>query len=177
MKKTLKIVMLLTLVFCLCLALAGCATAAEDGIAVTPIGAKAAELALDILATAAMAAIGVAGAWLAAKAGQNKKLTSISQAINQTILAAQLTVGELQQTMVEAMKAAAKDGKLTPAQIATLKVELQTKTRAKLADPVLQMLEASKTDVNALIQGAAEDLINQMHAATPVLIGQPVAGE
>lgn len=126
---------------------------------------------LDIIATLVIALIGVGGAYLAAKVGQNKKLANIGQAINQTILAAQLTVGELQQTVVDAAKAAAPNGKLTSGQIAALKRQLLTMTKEKLSNPVLQLLEASKTDVNALIQGAAEDLISQMHTN-----GQAVTG-
>lgn len=163
MKKLLKIMTVLVLALCLVLAMTGCAMAA-DGAAVNPITSGLLEVVADIVATAVMAAIGVLGAWLAAKFGQNKKLANIAQATGQVILAAQLTVGELQQTAVEAMKAAAPNGKLSDAQIADLKRQLLSKTAEKLSAPVVQLLEASKTDVNALIQGAAEDMINQMHA-------------
>lgn len=163
MKKTLKILAVLVMALCLVMAITGCAMAA-DGAAANPITTGLVELALDIVATIAMAAIGVVGAWLAAKLGQNKKLANIAQATNQVILAAQLTVGELQQTAVEAMKAAAPNGKLTKAQIAALNAQLLAKTTEKLSAPTVALLEAAKTDVNALIQGAAEDMINQMHA-------------
>ena len=163
MKKLLKIMTVLVLALCLVMAMTGCAMAA-DGAAVNPITNGLLEVVTDIVATAVMAAIGVLGAWLAAKFGQNKKLANIAQATGQVILAAQLTVGELQQTAVDAMKAAAPNGKLSDAQIADLKRQLLSKTAEKLSAPVVQLLEASKTDVNALIQGAAEDMINQMHA-------------
>lgn len=165
MKKLLKIMTVLVLALCLVLAMTGCAMA-TDGAAVNPITSGLLEAVADIVATAVMAAIGVLGAWLAAKFGQNKKLANIAQATSQVILAAQLTVGELQQTAVEAMKAATPNGKLSDAQIADLKRQLLSKTAEKLSAPVVQLLEASKTDVNALIQGAAEDMINQMHAPT-----------
>lgn len=167
MKKSFKIVAVLVMVLCLILALSGCAVAA-DGAAATPIVTGLLEVVMDVVATAAMAAIGVLGAWLAAKFGQNKKLANIAQATSQVILAAQLTVGELQQTTVEAMKAASPNGKLTEAQIAILKQQLLNKTAAKLSAPVVALLEAAKTDVNALIRGAAEDMINQMHAPAEI---------
>lgn len=167
MKKTLKIVAVLLMALCLVMAMTGCAMAA-DGAAANPIATGLLEVLMDIVATAVMAAIGVAGAWLAAKLGQNKKLANIAQATSQVILAAQLTVGELQQTAVEAMKAAAPNGKLTEAQIAILKQQLLNKTAEKLSAPVVALLEASKTDVNALIQGAAEDMINRMHAPAEI---------
>lgn len=165
MKKSLKIMTVLVLALCLVLALTGCAMAA-DGAAVNPITTGLVEMAMDIVKTIVVAALGVLGAWLAAKLGQNKKLANIAQATNQVILAAQLTVGELQQTAVEAMKAAAPNGKLTKAQITALNAQLLAKTAEKLSAPTVALLEASKTDVNALIQGAAEDMINQMHAST-----------
>lgn len=86
--------------------------------------------------------------------------------------AAQTTVGELQQTTVEAMKAAAADGKLTEDQIRTLKADLLRMTREKLAEPTVQLLEAAKLDINAMIQGAAEDLINQMHTTQQLIAGE-----
>ena len=164
MKKSIKIMAALAMALCLILALSGCAVAA-DGVGANPIATGLLEVVMDVVATAVMAAIGVLGAWLAAKFGQNKKLANIAQATSQVILAAQLTVGELQQTAVDAMKAAAPNGKLTDAQIAALKQQLLNKTAEKLSAPVVALLEASKTDVNALIQGAAEDMINQMHAS------------
>lgn len=46
---------------------------------------------------------------------------------------------------------------------------LLQRTSEKLTAPVVQMLEAAKLDVNALIQGAAEDMINSMHTTTSLL--------
>lgn len=117
---------------------------------------------LDIIATVVIALIGVGGAWLTTKIAQKTQLSNIGAAVAQVVQAAQLTVGELQQTTVEAWKAAAPDGKLTAEQIATLKRDLLNKTAAKLSAPVVQLLEATKTDVNAIITGAAEDLIGKM---------------
>lgn len=150
------------------LALAGCATATSEGGG-NPIATEAAIVALDIAATAATALIGVVGAWTLAKIGQNKSLSNLQAAIKQVIDAAQLTVGELQQTVVVGLKEAAPDGKLTPAQIEDLKRKLLQKTSEKLTAPAVQLLEAAKLDVNALIQGAAEDMINNMHTAATLL--------
>lgn len=118
--------------------------------------------ALEIVATLVIAVIGVVGAWVTAKIGQRTQLTNIGQAIAQVVHAAQLTVGELQQTTVDAWKEAAPDGKLTAEQIATLQRDLLNKTAAKLSAPVVRLLEATKTDVNAIITGAAENMISRM---------------
>jgi len=45
-------------------------------------------------------------------------------------------------------------------------------TREKLAEPTVQLLEAAKLDINAMIQGAAEDLINQMHTTQQLIAGE-----
>lgn len=152
-------------------ALAACAQTTETGTT-DPIILELVNVGLDILAKAAIAAIGLAGAWATAKIGQNNKLANIKAAIGQVTQAAQTTVGELQQTTVEAMKAAAADGKLTEDQIRTLKADLLRMTRKKLAEPTVQLLEAAKLDINAMIQGAAEDLINQMHTTQQLIAGE-----
>ena len=169
-KKALKAMLILTMLVTLCVALAACAQTTETG-ATDPIVLELVNVGLDILAKAAIAAIGLAGAW-AAKIGQNNKLANIKAAIGQVTQAAQTTVGELQQTTVEAMKAAAADGKLTEDQIRTLKADLLRMTREKLAEPTVQLLEAAKLDINAMIQGAAEDLINQMHTTQQLIAGE-----
>ena len=168
-KKAMKAMLILTMLVTLCVALAACAQTTETG-ATDPIVLELVNVGLDILAKAAIAAIGLAGA--TAKIGQNNKLANIKAAIGQVTQAAQTTVGELQQTTVEAMKAAAADGKLTEDQIRTLKADLLRMTREKLAEPTVQLLEAAKLDINAMIQGAAEDLINQMHTTQQLIAGE-----
>ena len=162
-KKALKAMLILAMLVTLCMSLAACAQTTETGTT-DPIVLELVNVGLDILAKAAIAAIGLAGAWATAKIGHNNKLANIK--------AAQPTVGELQQTTVEAMKAAAADGKLTEDQIRTLKADLLRMTREKLAEPTVQLLEAAKLDINAMIQGAAEDLINQMHTTQQLIAGE-----
>lgn len=117
---------------------------------------------LDIIATLVIALIGVGGAWLGKRIAQKTQLANITSAVSLVVQAAQLTVGELKQTTVDAWKTAAPNGKLTEEQIAILQQQLISKTIAKLSLPVLQLLLAAKTDVNAIIVGAGEDLINRM---------------
>ena len=146
-KKALKAMLILAMLVTLCMSLAACAQTTETGTT-DPIVLELVNVGLDILAKAAIAAIG------------------------QVTQAAQTTVGELQQTTVEAMKAAAADSKLTEDQIRTLKADLLRMTREKLAEPTVQLLEAAKLDINAMIQGAAEDLINQMHTTQQLIAGE-----
>lgn len=120
----------------------------------------------QVIATLLITLIGVLGAWLTAKAGKRVELTNINKAKDELILAAQQTVMELQQTVVEGMKAAAKDGKLTEDEITELSIMLLNKTKQKMSLPAIQLLEAAAVDVNALIRGAGEALIAELHDDT-----------
>ena len=121
------------------------------------------EVITQVLATALITLIGVLGTWLTAKVLKRVELTNINKAKDELILAAQQTVMELQQTVVEGMKAAAKDGKLTEDEITELSIMLLNKTKQKMSLPAIKLLEAAAVDVNALIRGAGEALIAELH--------------
>lgn len=117
----------------------------------------------QVVATMLITLIGVAGAWLTAKIGKKVELSNINRAKDELIAAAQQTVMELQQTVVEGLKNAAEDGKLTDEEITGLSITLLAKTKEKMSLPAIQLLEAAAVDVNALIRGAGEALISEMH--------------
>ena len=71
------------------------------------------ENAVNIAAAFFIALIGVFGAWLTAKLGKATQLDTVNHAQQELIKLTQITVGELKQTVVDGMKAAHKDGKLT----------------------------------------------------------------
>lgn len=119
----------------------------------------------QVLATLLITLIGVLGAWLTAKIGKRVELSNINKAKDELIIAAQQTVMELQQTVVEGLKDVAIDGKLSEEEIAELAGMLINKTKEKMSMPAIKLLEAAAVDVNALIRGAGEALINQMHEA------------
>ena len=118
------------------------------------------ETILQVAATLLITLIGVLGAWLTAQIGKNKQLSGIASATEQVIQAAQLTVGELQQTVVDRLK----DGglKLSEQQIAELGRVLLKMTYAKLSAPTTDLLKAAAVDVDALITGAAEDWLSKI---------------
>ena len=118
--------------------------------------------AVDIAAAFFIAIIGVFGAWLTAKLGKATQLDTVNRAQQELIKLAQITVGELKQTVVDAMKAAHADGKLTQDEISELGSLLYEKTTEKLSASALDALTAAKVDVSALITGAAEQLIASM---------------
>lgn len=124
------------------------------------------EVITNVLATVLITIIGVLGTWLTAKVLKRVELTNINKAKDELIEAAQQTVMELQQTVVEGMKAAAQDGKLSEDEITELSIMLLNKTKQKMSLPAIRLLEAAAVDVNALIRGAGEALIAELHDDT-----------
>ena len=122
------------------------------------------ENAVNIAAAFFIALIGVFGAWLTAKLGKATQLDTVNRAQQELIKLAQITVGELKQTVVDGMKAAHTDGKLTKEEIAQLGQLLFDKTTAKLSTSAIEVLTAAQVDISALITGSAEHLIGQMKA-------------
>ena len=120
------------------------------------------ENAVNIAAAFFIALIGVFGAWLTAKLGKATQLDTVNHAQQELIKLTQITVGELKQTVVDGMKAAHTDGKLTKEEIASLGQLLLNKTTAKLSNSALDVLTAARVDISALITGTAEQLISNM---------------
>ena len=62
------------------------------------------ETIVSVLANLAITLIGVAGAWLMAQIGKNQHLNTINAAVGELTNAAEQTVLELQQTVVDGLK-------------------------------------------------------------------------
>ena len=158
MKKKLILVLLALLM----LALPAVALADTGGTAGISVADILIENAVNIAAAFFIALIGVLGAWLTAKLGKSTQLDTVNRAQQELIKLAQITVGELKQTVVDGMKAAHKDGKLSKEEIAQLGHLLFEKTTAKLSASAMDVLTAAQVDISALITGTAEHLIGQM---------------
>ena len=124
----------------------------------------------QIVATLFITLIGVLGAWLTSKLAQRQELGSINTAMQEVILLAQQTAAELQQTVVDGLKAGRVDGKLTEAEIKALGETLITKTMEKMSAPTTKLLNAATVDVSALIKGAGESWINKMKTEQTVIL-------
>ena len=159
MKK--KLILILIALLMLALPAFALADAGGGGATVTDI---LIENAVNIATAFFIALIGVFGAWLTAKLGKATQLDTVNRAQQELIKLAQITVGELKQTVVEGMKAAHKDGKLTQEEIVQLGQLLFEKTAAKLSASAMDVLTAAQVDISALITGTAEHLIGQMKA-------------
>ena len=151
--------LILVLIALVLLALPAMALADTGGTYATDI---VIENAVEIAAAFFIALIGVFGAWLTAKLGKATQLDTVNHAQQELIKLAQITVGELKQTVVDGMKAAHEDGKLTKEEIAQLGQLLYEKTTAKLSASAMDVLTAAQVDVSALITGTAEQMIAGM---------------
>ena len=120
---------------------------------------------VQVAVSLVVALIGVAGTWLSIQIGKVKKLQTVQLATDEAKDAAITTVLELQQTVVDDLKAAAVDGKLTKEEIAKLKNDLISMSMAKLSDTSVKILTAAGVDISAIIAGAGETLIGKMHTS------------
>ena len=110
----------------------------------------------QVVASLLVTLIGVFGAWLTSKIGKRVELTNINKAKDELIAAAQ-------QTVVDKLKDAAEDGKLSNQEINELGTLLLKMTKEKMSLPSINVLVAAGVDIDALIRGAGEALINRMH--------------
>lgn len=122
------------------------------------------ETIVSIVANLAVTLIGVFGAWLLMQISKNQQLSTINTAVGELTSAAEQTVLELQQTVVDDLKAASADGKLTKDEITMLGKKLLEGTLAKMSDSAMNVLKAGNVDINAIITGAGEALIAKMKA-------------
>ena len=156
--------LILVLIALLMLILPTAALADTGGNVDTTVTGILIENAVNIAEAFFVALIGVFGAWLTSKLGKATQLDTVNRAQQELIKLAQITVGELKQTVVDGMKAASKDGKLSKEEIAQLGQMLFEKTTAKLSASAMDVLTAAQVDISALITGTAEHLIGQMKA-------------
>lgn len=117
------------------------------------------EMVAKIIGTILLMLIGVAGTWLTAKIAKRNELATIAAATNEATETAQRVVLELQQTLVEGMKASCEDGKLSESEIEHLGALLLDKAMAQLSEPAKNVLAAAGKDVSAIIQSAGEAMI------------------
>ena len=117
------------------------------------------ETVVSVVANLAVTLIGVLGAWLLMQISKSQKLSTINTAVDELTNAAEQTVLELQQTVVDDLKAASADGKLTKDEIEVLGKKLIDGALAKMSGSAMDVLKAANVDVNAIITGAGEALI------------------
>ena len=117
---------------------------------------------VKIAVTLLITLIGVLGTWLTAQISKSTRLGNIQTAVKSTVSMAQLTAQELQQTVVEGLKNAHADGKLTREDITKLGKMLFNKTFEKMDATTTDLLNAAGVDISALITGAGEAWVQKI---------------
>lgn len=117
---------------------------------------------VKIIGALLMMLISVGGAYLTSLIARNEKLKGIELATQQIIDAALQTAGELQQTMVNDMKEASADGKLSKEDIATLSRDVVELTLLKLSQPTKDLINGAGGDIEAIIHGATEAWLEEI---------------
>lgn len=120
------------------------------------------EALISIAVTLITTLLSVFGSWALAKLAKRQELKNINTATEEAIKAAQITVLELQQVLVEGLKASSKDGKLLPADVDMLNKKLISMTKEKMSDATVNLLVSAGVDIEALIRGAGEAMIARM---------------
>ena len=120
------------------------------------------ENAVRIIAALLMMLISVGGAYLTALISRTEKLKGISIATGQIVEAALQTAGELQQTVVNELKAKSVDGKLSKEDIAKLGEDVVVLTLAKLTQPTKDLINGAGGDIEAIIHGATEAWLEEI---------------
>ncbi len=120
------------------------------------------EALISIAVTLITTLLSVVGSWALAKLAKRQELKNINTAMDEVIKTAQITVLELQQILVEGLKASSKDGKLLPADVDMLNKKLISMTKEKMSDATVNLLVSAGVDIEALIRGAGEAMIARM---------------
>ncbi|MBO5970689.1 MAG: hypothetical protein J6S14_19620 [Clostridia bacterium] len=120
------------------------------------------EVAVQVIGAILMGIVGIVFAYIGKWMGQTKKLETVSAAMEQLEAVVKNVVGELQQTMVESLKDASVDGKLSQEDIYDLGKLLVAKANEQLSNPASETLKAAGIDIEAMIHSIAEAYIERI---------------
>lgn len=120
--------------------------------------AQAAQLLLPIAATLALAA----GAWISASIRKLVKSREVLALYTRVERLAELVVQEANQTVIEPAKAAAKDGKLTPAEIITIQTQALARMKTLLGEKGIAELKGAVGDVHTMIKTTLEAKVKEL---------------
>lgn len=120
------------------------------------------EQAAQLVSTIVVTLIGLLAAWLSAKLNEYMKLKNLASALDTCLKMTQVTVGELQQKLVEGMKEANEDGKLTEDEIKTLNSSLLAYTKQKMTPELINVIVSAGIDINKFILDAGEGYVQEL---------------
>lgn len=117
------------------------------------------EVIVQVIGALLMGVIGVAMAYLTKLVGKTKELEHVSSAMDELESVVTTVVGDLQQTIVENLKAASADGKLSQEDIYDLGKLLVMKVKEQLSHPASTTIQAAGIDMTEAIHSIAEAYI------------------
>lgn len=123
------------------------------------------QYAVEIAAAIVLSILGIFFTWIGKLLADKFKLSNIKDGVKIVETAAEQTVLELKQTVVDDLKAAAEDGKLTKDEIAMLGAKLIDLTLKKLSSSVVTLLTKAEIDIVALIKSSGEAFIAEIKDA------------
>ena len=110
------------------------------------------DVAGTVLQAVLLGLVAVAIAWLKSKVKSERLLNALTELEK----AAEITVGELQQTVVFGLKEAAADGKLSKEEIAELGQMSLSLVKARMSGAAQNLITAAGMDLNDLIRAQVE---------------------
>jgi len=110
------------------------------------------DVAGTVLQAILLGLVAIAIAWLKSKVKSERLLNALTE-LEQ---AAEITVGELQQTVVFGLKEAAADGKLSKEEIAELGQMSLSLVKARMSGAAQDLITAAGMDLNDLIRAQVE---------------------
>lgn len=117
------------------------------------------EVGTQVLFELLMLVIGVVFAYLGKLLGKSRKLEHIAIATEELEKVVKVIVGDLQQTVVEKLKEASADGKLSKEDIEKLGEMLVEKVGQQISSPAADTLYAAGVDIENMIHSIAEAYI------------------
>lgn len=136
------------------------------------------EVIVQVIGALLMGVIGVAFAYLTKLVGKTKELEHVASAMDELENVVTTVVGDLQQTIVENLKAASADGKLSQEDIYDLGKLLVMKVTEQLSNPASTTIKAAGIDMTEAIHSIAEAYIARIKRETNFInIGEAVEAE
>jgi len=116
----------------------------------------------EVMFTTLMAVIAVLFAYLSKLFAKSKRLEHIALAMNELEGVVTNIVGDLQQTVVDGLKEASEDGKLSKNDIEWLGKQLIEKATKQISVPAAETLVAAGVDIEGMIHSIAEAWIAEI---------------
>ena len=125
-----------------------------------------------------MAIVGIAFAYLTKLIGKTKRLEHIAYAMDELEAVVKNIVGDLQQTVVDGLKEASADGKLSKSDIEWIGEQLIEKVSKQISAPAADTLIAAGVDIENMIHSIAEAEIARIKRNQEFLVvGEPAVAE